>query len=207
MIVIGLTGGIASGKSSISNYIKERGIAVIDADLIAREVTEDEKVLNKINKEFEGFDILNDCCELDRKKLASIVFNDREELNKLNSITHPEIKKRIKNLIDKYTKKGEKYCAVDAALLIEDNYMEMVDIIMLVYVNKEVQVQRLIKRDNLTKEEALNRINSQMPFEEKKNYADYIIDNNGSYEYTIDQVNIVLNNIMHTGGRHEEKNF
>ena len=207
MIVIGLTGGIASGKSSISNYIKERGIVVIDADLIAREVTEDEKILNKINKEFEGFDILSDCCELDRKKLASIVFNDREKLNKLNSITHPEIKKRIKNLIDNYTKKGEKYCVVDAALLIEDNYMEMMDIIMLVYINKEVQIQRLIKRDNLTKEEALNRINSQMSFEGKKNYADYIIDNSGSYEYTINQVNIVLNNIIHTGGRHEEENF
>ncbi|HBN28987.1 MAG TPA: dephospho-CoA kinase [Clostridiaceae bacterium] len=207
MIVIGLTGGIASGKSSISNYIKTKDIVVIDADLIAREITEDQKILNKINKEFQDFDILSNCCKLDRKKLASIVFNDREKLNKLNSITHPEIKKRIKNLIDSYRKKGEKYCVVDAALLIEDNYMEMVDIIMLVYVNKEVQVQRLIKRDNLTTEEALNRINSQMPFEGKKNYADYIIDNSGSYEYTINQVNIVLNNIIHTGGRHEEKNF
>jgi dephospho-CoA kinase len=195
MIVLGLTGGIASGKSTISEIIKGCGIPVIDGDVISREIVKPKSfALNLIKNEF-GNDITNKKDELNRKKLANIVFNDALKLEKLNSITHPIIKGEILKKLDFYKEQGYKLCVVDAAILIEAKFTDVVNYIILVYVDSKVQLERLMKRDNFSKEEALRRINSQMTFENKAEYADFILDNSKDLEYTKQQVNKILKEI------------
>lgn len=196
MIVIGITGGIASGKSTISNMLKKAGIPVIDADEISRDVVKKgSAALEEISKEF-GERILNSDGTLNRRALGSIVFSDSRKLEKLNSITHPRIKCLIKEKIIQYKNEGKKLCAVDAPLLIETGFYELVDIVILVYVDRKLQLKRLINRDNITYQQAQKRIESQMSFEEKMKYADYIIDNSRDIEYTKQQINTILNKII-----------
>lgn len=192
MRIIGLTGGIGSGKSTVSDMFKEYGIPVIDADEISRDIVKKgSNVLFQIENEF-GREVLNDDDTLNRKKLASIVFSNKDKLEKLNEITHPVIRREILSRIEKLRSKGYLACVVDAALLIEAGFYTIADIVVLVYADKETQLQRIIKRDNITLEEAENRIESQMPFEKKKLYADLIIDNSGDIEYTKQQLNKIL---------------
>jgi dephospho-CoA kinase len=195
MIVVGLTGGIASGKSTISEILKGYGIPVIDSDLISREIMKRESLaLNSIKNEF-GNDIIDENGELNRKKLASIVFEDALKLESLNSITLPIIKEEIRKKLDCYKADGCKLCVVDAAILIEAKFTDLVNYIILVYVDSKVQLERLMKRDNFSSEEAHHRINSQMTFEKKSKYADFIIDNSRDIEYTKQQVNKILKEI------------
>lgn len=195
MIIVGLTGGIASGKSTVSELIKQRGIPVIDADKIAREIVEKGSiVLKDIVNEF-GYEILNEDGELNRKKLRELVFNDKRKLDKLNQITHPAIKERILENINRLRDIGCKICIVDAALLIEAKFNEIVDLVILIYVDQKTQIERLIKRDNISKEDALKIINSQMKLEDKIKFADYIVDNTKDIEYTTKQVNNIISSI------------
>lgn len=195
MRVIGLTGGIASGKSTISKMIKEIGIPIIDADEISREiVSKDSLVLKRIVKEF-GYDVLNEDGTLNRKKLSNIVFRDLALLKKLNLITHPAIKNKIKEKTEEYKKLGIKCCVIDAALLIEAGFLDIIDLCLLVYVDKNVQLKRLMDRDNITYEAALRIIKSQMDLDEKKKYADYLIDNNKEIEFTRFQLNNIIKEI------------
>lgn len=199
MKVIGLTGGIASGKTTVSNFLKSKGYEVIDADLISREIYNvNQEAYNKIIEEF-GDAILNRDRTIDRKKLGSIVFNDKSKLNKLNEITHPIIINKILKRIEEIKLKGEKICFVDAALLIEANLIIYVDEVWLVVVDKEIQIDRLMKRDNLTFEEAKKRVESQMAVEEKIKYADYVINNSKSIDYTLDQVKELLDKAIDGG--------
>ncbi|AEF17629.1 Dephospho-CoA kinase [Thermoanaerobacterium xylanolyticum LX-11] len=176
--VIGLTGGIASGKSTVSSILKSLGAVIIDADVVSREImikgTETYNILISVF----GREILRKDGEIDRRKLGNLVFADKEKLNKLNEITHPEIIKRIKDIIEEERKKGkEKAIVLDAALLIEMKLFNMVDEVWLVVVDKKTQIRRLMKRDNLSYKDALNRIKSQMSIEDKMKYADFIINN------------------------------
>ena len=176
--VIGLTGGIASGKSTVSSILKSLGAVIIDADVVSREImikgTETYNILVSVF----GREILRKDGEIDRRKLGNLVFADKEKLNKLNEITHPEIIKRIKDIIEEERKKGkEKAIVLDAALLIEMKLFNMVDEVWLVVVDKKTQIRRLMKRDNLSYKDALNRIKSQMSIEDKMKYADFIINN------------------------------
>ncbi|AFK87148.1 dephospho-CoA kinase [Thermoanaerobacterium aotearoense SCUT27] len=176
--VIGLTGGIASGKSTVSSILKSLGAVIIDADVVSREImikgTETYNILVSVF----GKEILRKDGEIDRRKLGNLVFADKEKLNKLNEITHPEIIKRIKDIIEEERKKGkEKAIVLDAALLIEMKLFNMVDEVWLVVVDKKTQIRRLMKRDNLSYKDALNRIKSQMSIEDKMKYADFIINN------------------------------
>ncbi|MGJ7045641.1 MULTISPECIES: dephospho-CoA kinase [Thermoanaerobacterium] len=178
MKVIGLTGGIASGKSTVSSILKSLGAVIIDADVVSREImikgTETYNILISVF----GREILRKDGEIDRRKLGNLVFADKEKLNKLNEITHPEIIKRIKDIIEEERKKGkEKAIVLDAALLIEMKLFNMVDEVWLVVVDKKTQIRRLMKRDNLSYKDALNRIKSQMSIEDKMKYADFIINN------------------------------
>ncbi|MEG6566090.1 dephospho-CoA kinase [Thermoanaerobacterium saccharolyticum] len=178
MKVIGLTGGIASGKSTVSSILKSLGAVIIDADVVSREImikgTETYNILVSVF----GKEILRKDGEIDRRKLGNLVFADEEKLNKLNEITHPEIIKRIKDIIEEERKKGkEKAIVLDAALLIEMKLFNMVDEVWLVVVDKKTQIRRLMKRDNLSYKDALNRIKSQMSIEDKMKYADFIINN------------------------------
>lgn len=185
--IIGLTGSISTGKTQVSNYLRDRGEKVIDADLIAREVVDLGPVKEKIKEAF-GNDIYKDD-ELDRKALGEIVFRDKEKRQVLNEIEHPEIYRIILEKIK--NSKGRVF--VDIPLLFESQHLNEkygldFDEVWLVYVNRETQVKRLIKRDRISKGYAREKINSQMSVEDKKIMADIIIDNSGSLEETFRQV-------------------
>ena len=185
--IIGLTGSISTGKTQVSNYLRDRGEKVIDADLIAREVVDLEPVKKKIKEAF-GNGIYKDD-ELDRKALGEIVFRDKEKRQVLNEIEHPEIYRII--LEEVKNSKGRVF--VDIPLLFESQHLNekyglVFDEVWLVYVNRETQVKRLIKRDRISRGYALEKINSQMSVEDKKIMADVIIDNSGSLEETFKQV-------------------
>lgn len=185
--IIGLTGSISTGKTQVSNYLRDRGEKVIDADLIAREVVDLGPVKEKIKEAF-GDDIYKDD-ELDRKALGEIVFRDKEKRQVLNEIEHPEIYRIILEEIK--NSKGRVF--VDIPLLFESQHLNEkygldFDEVWLVYVNRETQVKRLIKRDRISKGYALEKINSQMSVEDKKIMADVIINNSGSLEETFKQV-------------------
>lgn len=185
--IIGLTGSISTGKTQVSNYLRDRGEKVIDADLIAREVVDLGPVKEKIKEAF-GNDIYKDD-ELDRKALGEIVFRDKEKRQVLNEIEHPEIYRII--LEEVKNSKGRVF--VDIPLLFESQHLNEkygldFDEVWLVYVNRETQVKRLIKRDRISRGYALEKINSQMSVEDKKIMADVIIDNSGSLEETFRQV-------------------
>lgn len=198
MFVIGLTGGIATGKSLVSSYLKEKGAKIIDADVVAREVVEKDKpALQKLVQNF-GREILNKDGSLNRKVLGSLVFKDTQKLSKLNKTIHPFIINEIKKKIMKLSKeKYDQIVVLDAALLLETGLEEIVDEVWLVVVDEKTQLQRLLKRDRqLNIEEAKQRIRSQMPMDLKMKKAHRIIDNNGSIKNTLDQVEKMWQNII-----------
>lgn len=192
MEVIGLTGGIASGKSTVSKILKRLGAVVIDADIVSREImSKGSFAYNKI-VEYFGIDILKENGEIDRKKLGNIVFADKKKILKLNEITHPFIIERIKEKIEvEKQKKREKAVILDAALLIEMKMYKMVDEVWLVVVDSKTQIKRVMERDKLSYKDAVNRIKSQMPLEDKMKYADFIINNCKDFNAIEKQVNLL----------------
>lgn len=189
MKVIGLTGGIACGKSTVSKMLADLGAAVIDVDMIARKVMKKGTPVWQRVKETFGDEYLLPDGEIDRKKLGELVFSNPEALKNLNSITHPTIQREVLSEIERLkTKGGYKAIVVDAALLIEAGWCDMVNEVWLVVVDKETQIGRLMRRNGLTRQQALNRINSQMDQEAKMRYADRIIDNSHGLEHTRKQV-------------------
>ncbi len=188
--IIGLTGGIASGKTTASNILKELGAVVIDADKIAREVVEKgSPALREIERCF-GTEILLKSGELDRKKLANIVFNDAELLKTLNMIIHPYIIEEVIDKINCYKKTyRDRIIILDAALLIEENLMHLVEEVWLIVTSEEEQLNRLIERDGISMGDARKRIDAQMPLEHKKKYAHKIIDNSEDFIYLRAQIN------------------
>lgn len=192
-IVIGLTGSIASGKSAVAAMFKELLIPVIDADQIARDVVEPgESTLQAIVNEF-GHDILLPDGSLDRKKLGAIIFSDTDKRAKLNAIVHPAVRKRMLEQKEHFLENGATCVVMDIPLLFESKLTHMVDKTLVVYVDEDVQLQRLMKRDHSQKEEALQRIQSQIPLKEKVKLADAVIDNNGTLEHTLEQLQDALN--------------
>ncbi len=189
MRVIGLTGGIASGKSTVSKYLRELGAAIIDADLIAKETVEgNTPALQEIAACF-GEGVLTSEGQLDRKKLAELIFDSPDERQKLNRIIHPRVISRVKELIALYKKQGNvPLIVVDAPLLLECGMQDMVDEVWLVAVPEDVQVERLTKRENLSAEAAQKRIDSQMKLEDKIKQAHRIIDNSQELAGTLAQV-------------------
>ena len=181
-MVIGLTGGIGTGKSTVSCMLKARGYEVIDLDVIAHEVIRFPQVIEKIVENF-GKEILeNNNSENDiisREKLGKIIFRNKKKRLILNSIMHPEILHSMREKILKY-KKENKIIFVEIQLLFEVQWEKEFDSILLVSSDEKTQIQRVLKRDNRTYEEALNIINSQMSLDEKKKRSDFIIENNGS---------------------------
>ena len=181
MLVLGLTGNIGCGKSSVSTIFMENNIKVVDADIVARQIFDDKNLLNEVFSTF-GKSIRNQDGSLNRRALGNIVFNDDEKLILLNNLTHPKIKQKILSKVEEYKNQGEKIVVIYAALLIEDDYIPYIQKLILITCRKEIQINRIIARDNCTKEEAISRINSQMSQEEKVKFADYIIDNSNSFE-------------------------
>jgi len=189
MRIIGLTGNIASGKSKISEYLKTKGFKIIDADLIGKTILEDEFIKNRLVRVF-GTEIMNKDGSIDRKKLGTIAFSSKENLEKLNRITLPLLSKKIKKRINEYKRKKTKLIVLDAAILIEAKWNKIVDEVWVVYTNPEVQLDRLIKRENYSIEEAKNRIDAQMDIDEKLKYVDVIINNSFDWENTKQQVDV-----------------
>ncbi|MFZ5965962.1 MAG: dephospho-CoA kinase [Bacillota bacterium] len=188
-IIIGLTGGIASGKSTASKVIQSLGIPIIDADIIARQIVEiGGPALAEIEAAF-GSIVLNKDGSLNRKLLGSLIFSDESKREQLNQITHPRITKEIEHQVDAIrNSKDTKILVIDAALLIEMNMQRLVHEVWLIAVEPEIQLQRLMARDQLNTSEALERIQSQMRIEDKKKYADVIINNNGNLEDLRNQI-------------------
>lgn len=197
--LIGLTGGIGTGKSTVSQFLMEKGYPIIDADKIAREVVELNKpAYREIIREF-GDDILQKDKNIDRKALGNIIFNNKELREKLNSIIHPYILKSIKDEINKL--KEEPIIILDIPLLFElYSLWKVYNIhfheIWLVYLNKDIQIERLAKRDNISKEEAIKKIESQMNLEEKRTKSSKILDNSGDIENLKKQVEDLLNSLI-----------
>jgi dephospho-CoA kinase len=191
-LVIGLTGGIASGKSTVSTMFKKLNISVVDADIEAhRAVMKGETAYDKIIAEF-GKEILLENKEIDRQKLGTIIFHQAEKRLRLNEIVHPEVRKRMKKQMEEARRNKEEVVVLDIPLLFESKLTYMADKTILVYVNKETQLQRLMERNNLTRDEAEARIHSQMPMTEKIKLADVVIDNNGLVDDTKTQLIEVL---------------
>lgn len=194
--IYGLTGGIAAGKSTILDFFKTYGCKVYDADQIARQVVEVGSVgLKQIAEEF-GQEVLNADQTLNRKKLAEIVFSDSEQLKKLNNITRPLIKKRILKIIADTKASDENTLSIfEIPLLFEGGYQQYFDGIITIYVSEEVQLKRLMNRNNLTREVALNRINSQMSMSEKRDRADFVIDNSGDLTHLADEFDKLISQL------------
>ena len=193
--VIGLTGGIACGKSMISAYLAQKGIPVIDGDLVARQIVEPgTKGLAQIVDTF-GAEYLHADGTLNRAMLGNRVFADKEALQQLNAITKPLLLEAFKTQINALH--AHPMIVLDVALLLEDHdYKELADQVWVVTVSPVQQLARLMKRNSYTVEEAQNRINAQMSNEERIQYADFVIDNNGTMSETIAQVDRLLYNIL-----------
>ncbi|MEJ9228110.1 dephospho-CoA kinase [Peribacillus butanolivorans] len=192
--IIGITGGIASGKSSVSLYIQELGFTIVDADVASRAVVEPgEEAYHEVVKAF-GEDILLMDGNIDRAKLGSIIFHDQEKRLRLNSIVHPAVRKWMRLKTEKALAAGEETVFMDIPLLFESKLTFMVEKTLLVYVDERVQLERLMNRNGLSETDALARIHSQMPLADKKVLADAVIDNNGNLEETKKQVKTVLCN-------------
>ncbi|KAF8971914.1 dephospho-CoA kinase-domain-containing protein [Flammula alnicola] len=188
MLVIGLTGGIATGKSTVSSLLKASHIPIVDADVIARQVVEPgTSGLAKIKATFGNEVILPDGT-LDRKKLGSIIFNDEVKRKKLNKIVHPAVRKAMLWQMLGYWIRGYKYCIMDVPLLIEGGLWQWVGLVVVVYCSDELQLQRLMQRDGSSREEASARLNSQLPISQKVPYADIVIDNSGTKQELETQV-------------------
>ncbi|KNF09476.1 dephospho-CoA kinase [Gottschalkia purinilytica] len=185
--IIGITGGIATGKSTVSNMIKDKGFVVIDADQIARDIV---KIGTPAYKEIVLVfreKILNSQKEIDRSRLGHIIFNDDNARNTLNKITHPHIINEIKSLIELYSKTND-VIFLDIPLLIEirDSILEngiKIDEIWIVYADEDTQLKRLMKRDKLDYNSAVKKMKAQMHIDEKVKYADVIINNNEGIDY------------------------
>ncbi|WP_410983462.1 dephospho-CoA kinase [Bacillus cereus] len=191
-IVIGLTGGIASGKSTVSQMFREMNIPVIDADIIAREVVEQGKEAYKEIVEVFGEGVLQVDGELDRQKLGSIVFHNEEKRLQLNKIVHPAVRKEMNAQKDMYIKEGVQAVVLDIPLLFESKLTALVDQILVVAVSPSTQLERLMKRNGFTEEDAKARIDSQMSLAEKVTLANKVIYNDGTIAETKAQLQLIL---------------
>ena len=195
MYRIGLTGGVVSGKSTVSSYMHELGIPVIDGDKLAREaVIPGSRAMAEMRKAFGPHIFLPDG-SLNRLKMGEIVFNDEEKRQKLNSIIHPFIWHRTREELIRAQEEGFPVVVLDMPLLLEISWQLRVEEVWLVEVPLEVQIARVISRDGFTREQVMERIGKQMPTTNKMNYADVIIDNSRSVEDTRRQVREALKHV------------
>lgn len=188
-LLIGITGGIASGKSTVADMLKELGAAHIDYDLLARKVVERGKPAWKDIIDYFGSQVLNADQSIDRKKLGNIIFRDHAKRKKLESFTHPRIHEQfIKDLEQKAKKNPGSIIQVSIPLMIEQNLQHMFHKLVVVYISPEKQVERLVARDKISEDAARAILHAQLPIGEKVGYADYVIDNGGSVDETKEQV-------------------
>ncbi len=194
---LGLTGGIASGKSTADEFFKKKKIPIIDSDLIAHKIMEIGQNGYKAVVDYFGTDILNDDQTINRRKLGGIVFNDKAKLKKLNELTHPLVHQEIKQQMARYRANQEKLVVIDVPLLFESGFESLCNGVLVISITPELQIERLMKRNAFTKKEAIARINNQMPLSEKEKRATYVVANTG----TIDDLEKKLSDLLQKIGR------
>ena len=191
-LVIGLTGGIASGKSTVSHMLSQAGLPIVDADQVAHMVEQPGGVaLTRLVDQFSD-SILQDNGQLDRQRLGQIVFNSKHALAKVNAITQPLIRREIARQTDQALQDDAKAVILDVPLLFEEGYDDHCDSVVVVKVKPAVQLKRLMKRNGLDRQQAQARIDAQMSLEEKARRADIVIDNNGDQQALRKAVNEFL---------------
>ena len=195
-MILGITGGIATGKTAVSDILKNLDIKVIDMDIISREVIKLPKIIQSIKNEFGSNVIKNGT--VDRKLLREFIFDDKAKVQKLNNIMHPAIIEKAKNEIDRL-KANTPLIVVVIPLLFETNLEYLTDSILLVTADYDKQVERIMTRDNSTKTNAENIIAAQMPLSEKVKKSNYVIENNGTYEELKEKVLTFLKTLNYTG--------
>ena len=195
MFKLGLTGGIATGKTTISNYLKSIDIPVLDADEYARKVVEPGTPgLAEITNTF-GEQVLRADGSLNRKLLGQIVFNDSSSRQTLNDITHPRIQQMMADELHRLAEQQIPLVILDIPLLLENQNVAGADAVMVVTIPESLQLTRLMQRNNLTEKEAQSRISAKMPLVEKEKLADFVIDNSGTISSTQKQVEKVIQKI------------
>ncbi|XKL67842.1 hypothetical protein PGB90_003333 [Kerria lacca] len=196
MFIVGLTGGIATGKSTVSDIFKEHGIPVIDADVIARKVVEPGRKAWKGLKQAFGNEIFHENGQLNRDALGDIIFDNATNRKKLNEITHPEIYKEIVWSTIKCFFQGHQFVVMDLPLLFETAYMlEYIYKIIVVTCEEDLQLQRLMERSRISESKAKIKIASQMSLESKCEKADFVVENSSSSKDTRDQVIRIIENL------------
>ena len=206
MLIVGLTGGIASGKSTIADMFKREGAYIIDVDMISREVVNPGRPAWHDVGQFFGKEVLGEDQTLNRKRLGDIVFSDAEKRKKLEEIIHPRITAEKLMKIKEIAKQDNRgIVIIDIPLLIETNQQHTVDKVVLVYTSPQGQVERLMKRDNLSLEDAHKRLASQIPIENKKKYAQYIINNEGPFEQIEKKVKEVFQDLKREEAQKQKK--
>jgi len=203
MVRVGLTGGIASGKSSVCDIFSRLGARVLDADIIAREVVKPGRPAWMKLRETFGLEFFHPDGSLNRRSLRRLVFRDPEKRRQLDEIVHPEVMRAVREWLEAMGR-GEPHAVllVDIPLLVEVGAVKGFDRVVLVFVKEEIQLARLMERDRLSLEEARKALEAQMPLREKLAFADYVVDNNGSLEETQLQVEAVwreLFSLAHAG--------
>ena len=191
MLSVGLTGNIASGKSIVESYFEKKGISVINADDVTHElIDKDRNIQQRIKKLFENEDILDENGAISRAKIGKIVFSDQDKLEELENILHPAVIKKIEEFFDE--KRSEDIVIASVPLLLEIDIQPMFDKTILVCADKKIRLQRLMNRNGYSLEHALERINSQISQEEKRNIADFIIENNNDILELELQINKII---------------
>lgn len=194
--VIGVTGGIAAGKSTVMHFFEEKKIPVIYADIGAREVVAlGTEGLKKIEATF-GSQVIQADGTLDRKELGTLIFSDKNKREQLNDLLRTDIRQWISQKIDDAKSSDPQVVVVEIPLLYEENYEEMVDMVMLIDLDEQTQKERLMSRNHLSEEAAIQRIHSQWPAEEKRKKADVIIDNQGTKQETYQKLDQWLNELL-----------
>jgi dephospho-CoA kinase len=205
MLVVGLTGGIAAGKSTVLNVFKELGAKTIDADMIARQMMEPKTDVWKAVVDYFGRRILDKDLSINRKKLADTVFNDLNDLYRLDQMAHPPIiKEMVRSIKLIFEQEKDGIIIVDAPLLFESYISPLMDKIIVVSIPAKTQLQRLMKRDGLNSFQAKARVNAQLPQQEKIKYADFIINGNDPIENITEHVKKIWQEILSESSKTQE---
>ncbi len=205
MLTVGLTGGICSGKSTVAAMFERLGAVVVDADRVAHELQAPTQPLYETIVSAFGRDVVGHDGHIDRRKLGARVFADPQVRARLEAITHPAIIDECEARIGRAASSGAAVCLLDAALLIESGRQSRFDAIILVEASEVIQLDRLMARTGLPREEAMQRIRSQMPWAQKRRHADFIIRNDGPYEETERQVRAVWEQLAAGGEKRLDK--
>ena len=190
---------IACGKSTVSDYLKEKGYTIIDADKLGHVALTSEDVKRRLSETFGANILVNN--EISREVLAKLVFGNDNNLKKLNNIIHPKIKELILKLQEEH--KNEDLVFLDIALLYEANFVDLVEKVVVVYVDDDIQLERLMTRNSLSKEESLKRMESQMSPQEKASLGDFVINNSYRKEDTFQQIDEILEKLKR-GDKHND---